>query len=612
MLFKKHFLFIICLLIFLLFLARNPFSTRTLIPNFEPYPDTIHYVVPARNFVMNSQFAIVREERAVAPRVPPLYSIFLIPIYMLNNDPRFFYFGNVLLALLSFFLYYLIIDKLIGDLIPFSKPDLGSKNRSRNEFGMTVICHLVKQNLFQHLLLFFPLFLYVTNYFNYWYPTLAMSENLTIFLFLFNIYILAKPINKYTTVIGGFLPFSFFITKYAHAPLTAVFLITYGVKICMETGWENKKKLKKWSLLFIGSVLSGIFFLLFFELIPNVSAVFRLFTSLLPYKTSVDHAVSSSSGGGWFSVGYIKKYMPDYIRALFGGYSVHFLWDNTPIVPLYIGLPGMIGLIWGTFYKQTRLLAITLLSTLVFTVLFMSTFATFDMRYLYQAIPAILIGFVMFCVFTFNKLQTLNSKSQSSSKFSNSKKKIGLKFGIYNLFRILDLVFRISLVALLFFYLATNIIRFKKQIMLNLKYAETPWYYLSVLKLNEYFKSYPKNKPVPVLISSQIPYFIDFYSNGNYSLLPLSLSQEIRDERKQAWGNFDYSDLIKLYYKVLLSGHELYIHNYGLGNEKILHDDFKKIQDNFFMAKVADGCYGTCDIWQLKMKWGIEWLKNKK
>lgn len=571
---KKHGIFLCCLLIFLLFLARNPFSTRTLIPNFEPYPDTIHYVVPARNFAVNNQFAIVREGRILAPRVPPLYSLFLIPVYMINSDPRSFYFGNVFLTLLSFFFFYLVVNKLVSTLKPIKLVALDSRL----------------------LIVFISLFLYITNYFNYWYPTLAMSENLTIFLFLLNIYLLTKPINKYTTIIGGFLPFSFFITKYAHATLTAAFLLSYGLKIIMETGWSNKKKLKKWGIFWGSSVFMSIFLLLFFELIPGISSIASKFDTLLPKQTSSGQP--ASAGTGWFSLTYMKEYLPKYIRALFGGYSVRFLWDNTPIIPLYIGIPGVIGLIWGIFNKHIRLLSITLLLTLFSSVFFMSAFYSLDMRYLYQLIPTILVGFVMFWIMAINGLDYYfcgKDKKHKSELISRSRLLIG-----------------ILILALSVFYFFTNMTRFKKQIMLNLKYAETPWYYLSVLKLNEYFKSYPKNKPIPVVISSLVPYYVDFYSNGNYSLLPLSSSQEFRDNRKEAWGDFNYSDLIKLYYKVLYSGHELYVHNYGLGNEKVLHDDFNKIQEAFIMTKVAEGCYGTCNIWKLQMRWVMEWVKQKK
>ena len=104
--------------------------------------------------------------------------------------------------------------------------------------------------------------------------------------------------------------------------------------------------------------------------------------------------------------------------------------------------------------------------------------------------------------------------------------------------------------------------------MLNLKYAETPWYYLSVVKLNEYFAKLPIKKQKTIVISSLIPYYIDFYSNKTYDLLPLSLEQEFRNNRKEAWGNNDYSDLLALYKSYLDRGYDVYVHNYGLGNEK--------------------------------------------
>ena len=217
----------------------------------------------------------------------------------------------------------------------------------------------------------------------------------------------------------------------------------------------------------------------------------------------------------------------------------------------------------------------------------MSSFYSIDMRYLYFTIPTLLIGFALF----WNSLFPL---------FRHPTFRRGIQKNIvrYSLFSLLLLLF--------LFYFATSAIRLKKQVMLNLKYVETPWYYLSVLKLNEYFKNYQKDRKEPVVISAMIPYLIDFYSNGEYSLLPISGSQEFRNQKEEAWGKFDYANLIMLYTKILYSGHEVYVHNYGIGNEKPLQDDFKKIQDNFILTKVASGCFDACNIWQLKIKYPLK------
>lgn len=164
------------------------------------------------------------------------------------------------------------------------------------------------------------------------------------------------------------------------------------------------------------------------------------------------------------------------------------------------------------------------------------------------------------------------------------------------------LIITLLIILLFFFYSFTNAIRLKKQIMLNLKYAETPWYYLSVIKLNEYFVTLPRKDHKPIVISSLIAYYIDFYSNKTYDLLPLSLEQEFRNNRKEAWGNNNYSDLLTLYKSYLNQEYDVYVHNYGLGNEKKLQNDHDAIHTYFKTTLVSTGCLGACNIWKVNLR----------
>ncbi len=585
---KKHGIFIFCLFVFLLFLARNPFSIRTLIPNLEPYPDTVHYLSPAWNFASGNGFRLFREDRPLKTWVPPLYSAVMIPAFLIRNDVRMFYFVNVFLALISFFLFYKIIQKILDS------------------------SHIYQYAIFSPILLFVSLFLYVTNYFFYWYPTLAMGENLTLAVYLIALYLLLSKITARNIILFSLITFLIFLAKTANLPLSGLLFLLYGVKLFIE----KNQKVKRNNIKIYGAGLTilAFAFIIFSDELANTSAFATIsfyFQNIFPKQNS-ETGKQIVQASGWFSLGYIPQHLPHYFRALFGGYPVRFLWDNTPIVPLYVGIPAMVGLLAGILHARLRFLAISLLLVLFVSLLSISTFYSLDMRYLFHIIPTVLIGFVKFWVFIYEKLQILNPKSYSNPKLSKSKNKINMTFRVSDLFKFWGLGFSVLLLTLFGYYLATNAVRFKKQIMLNLKYAETPWYYISVLKLNEYFKNYPASKPVPVVISSMIPYYIDFFSNNKYTLLPLSPDQEFRSHKKSVWGDFDYSDLIKLYYKVLLSGHELYVHNYGLGNEKVLHDDFKKIEENFVMKKVSEGCYDLCNIWQLKMKWGVEWVKQSR
>lgn len=536
---KRHWVFGITLCLFILLLAKNPFSIRTLIPNFEPYPDSIHYINSAQSFIQGHGLQIWREGRALKTTVPPLYSLVLIPTFLINIDARMFYFMNVLLAIGSFLFFYLILINICTD-------------RSRTA---------PTQKSF--IILFTSLFLYVTNYFIYWYPSLAMAENLSLFLFMGGIYLLMLPATRWNVILAALISIAFYMTKYASIPLTGFYLFSYCLKIV------NERKPKIPSLITL--VLSSLFLFLLYSYwewqAKGSTLLITLFNIFLPQKTS-----TLVGSGSWFSLQYLPSHLPEYLKAIRGGYSVRFLWDNTPIFPIFVGVPGLIGLIFGIFKKQTRLLSISLLSILLSSILFMSTFYSIDMRYLYHAIPTLLIGFVMF----WNTILSFRPKWRN--------------------------LLYAMLIILFLFYSATNAIRLKKQIMLNLKYAETPWYYLSVVKLNEYFITLPKKNHKPIVISSLIPYYIDFYSNNTYDLLPLSLEQEFRNNRKEAWGNNDYSNLLPLYKSYLNRGYDVYVHNYGLGNEKKLQNDHDAIHTYFKTSLVSTGCLGACNIWKVNLR----------
>lgn len=551
-------------------LFKDPFSERTLIPNFEPFPDALYYVSSARNFLMGQGLVVGRENRNFNAPIPPLYSLSFVPAYIINIDPRMFYFSNVVMSLISFLIFYRIlillkINKLISS---------------------------------------FLLFLYVSNYFLYWLPTIAMAENLTIPLFLGSVLLLLSKTSPLNTVLFAFLGVGLYATKYASIPLTATFLTAYFLKLYIE--WRSKKINLKYIYIFILSVI--IFSAAFFtyeEITKGTSPVHSLkifITSLgketsvknLPVVVSSTDIVSSSSAtptayipsmatpaatpvsssDPWFSFDYIKFNIGHYFNSITGG-SERFLWDYTPLVPKLIGIGGILGILLGLFIKRLRILSAVLAVTLFGSILFMSTLYTYDMRYIVTAIPSLILGFGILLneIFRRYKLKLLGS----------------------------GLIFLIVLASI--FYGATNFIRIKSQISLNLRYAETPWYYVSILKMNEYFT---KDKIIqnkkPVVISALPPYLVDFFDNSNYTLLPLSYDQEFRNIKEVVWGSNDYSNLPKLYEKYLIEGYDVYVERYGLGNESYTNRDYDTIFFLFNTKLVFSGCYEQCNIYKISLK----------
>lgn len=207
-------------------------------------------------------------------------------------------------------------------------------------------------------------------------------------------------------------------------------------------------------------------------------------------------------------------------------------------------------------------------------IVFISFFYVRDARYILQIIPSILIGFTFFLTFLW--------------QLSLEIKK--------------EWIFMIIIFFFSFLYLSTNIIKLKNQVVLNLKYAEVPWYYISVLKFNEYF-SPDKNLlgKKPFVITATDPYYVDFYSNGNYNLLPLSDQQTFWKERGIVWGDYNYSDLLGLYKKLIKEGNPVYLADLNWSNVGYLSEAVGKIANYFKIVKVYEWC-NQCGLYKLEIK----------
>lgn len=531
-----------CIFLFLLLLFKDPFSQRTLIPNFEPYPDTFYYINPALSFVKGEGFNIQREGRIIKKNVPPLYGFSLVPLFLANPDPRMSYYTNLILSLSSMLLFWLILRKIFI-----------------NKF-----------------ILYSLLILYVTNYFIYWFPSVIMAENLVLTLYLAAFYFLLSGISLHSLIIIPMLSVGLYATKFAAIPITAAVIFLFLIRI-----FSLKLKMK-YTLRLTLFFLLEVFFL--FGIFAILEQIFRgnnvlspIFGHLSLIYQSLDDNVDyeNSEKFNWFSIQYLITNLPLYLNSLIGNPN-RFLWDNTPIIPKFVAIGAILGIFISLFNRKFNFLSLMLLFFISSLIIFMSTFYSFDGRYIYIAIPTLIIGFGLLLV-----------------KFQES------------FFRGEKIIFSILILIFISIYFATNFTRVKSQISLNLKYAENPWYYIAVLKMNEFFTNDKVvNGKTPILISALPPFLVDYFTNGNYTLLPLSYEQEFRGQavREIVWGPNDYSDLPKLYRKYLNEGYDLYVSRAGLGNEYHTNRDFNTIVNDFETMLVQPGCFEQCNIYRVKLK----------
>ncbi len=527
---QSHWPLLINLCILFALLLRNPYSNRTLIPNFEPFPDAFYYVTTPLCFLQGDGWKMCRlhnpELQGIESVVGPLYSISMLPIFTLLRDPRSFYFTNIILSTLSMFLFYLISKKAM------------------------------KKNLIVAVLLL----LYATNYYTYWYPTLAMAENILIPLFLLSVLLIQTKITKKNAFIAGMVVPAFYAAKYAYIPLSAVFFCIYAYKL-----WKNHRTRKNASyrtVLFFLLPLFG-FGLLLFD-IQNV-----LFFAQSLFKPSIKVAISENAtqNPGYFSITYLSSHLARYASSLIGK-PEKFLWSTLPLLPTFLALPSLLGHLLG-WKKEHVLLRIYLLLAALVQLLFISTFYVVDIRYVFHFLPILLLGFGFLLSFV---SKTVLKKSM--------------------------VLTAISLMIFTTMYLGLNFQRLKSQVSLNLKYAETPWWQLSVVEANTYFE---KTDTKPYLITLAAPFLHDYYYSNKYQLLPMHPEQDFHNFRYNVWGVSESKPLLELYAEKVKES-SVFVSTYGISATSGFKAVFENIKTTFDLEEVHTGCFSTCTIYQLHEK----------
>lgn len=528
---------ILCLAILVAvpFYWRNPYGLRTLIPNLEPYPDTFHYLLPPLNWLRGHGFLLWRPGgEGLSPSVPPLYSLFLLPWLAVAQDVRIFFFANLFLTLVAAVQIWQLIRIL-------------TKNWVLT--GLATV-------------------LFLLNPYTIWLPNLAMSENLFLVLYLWALWLLAQKVTPKRALQAGLLAMSFYATKYAAAPLTALFPLLYLVKLWPEvqTSFQSRRLSRSIVWWIAGLVVSAGSFLLYQEIVYGNSFLSSAI-GLVQVLISSEPGETGHAAGGvarWaFSLSFVSEYAPRYWNSLFGSTDM-FLWHQASWWPVWLSILSWGGLVIA-WWKQRRWrwLLSSMLIFLMGQLLFMSTFYAFDLRYFILAYPSLLIFLVL-------GLATVSKQEISS-----------LPVG-----------------AMIFFLLFTGSFSvYKTQLLLNFRSAETPWYYVSVQEVDRYFRE--KNITHPAVISAMNPYYFDLMGKGDYTLLPLSDQQDFFWAVNKVWGQGEYSDLLELYTSVWESGRPLYVAQYGLGNVPAYKNAYALVEQRFVLEKVLSGCHELCNLYQI-------------
>lgn len=526
------------LLLLLALLARNPFNDRTLIANFEPFPDAFYYVVPTQQFLQGRGFVMRFMDNApYHATVPPVYSLVLVPVYALLGDPRSFAVTNSMLMAIF----------VLGGL------------------------HFLFRQTRDRLLVLLAGGVLLSSVYVSWLPTIAMAENVLLLWYLLAAWILVRPVRYHWALAAGALPWVLYATKFSLAPATVVLCAVFGVRLALDA-WRTRR----WRNV-VGFLLAsaGVFGLLqVWQFTVQGTTIFAaaftaLWSSLV--KSSVADAIVAEQTEKvfWaFSLRYVPEHFPRYAAALLGR-SEFFLWRTEPLLPapwLWLGWAGLLWLLVKV--RQARWFATTAVALLVAQTTFLSAFYVVDMRY---AIGALVLLWIAGMWALSDLLRRFPSRA------------------------------RLGIVLALGMALAALAARqWKYQIALNLRHAETPWYAIAVREVNAALPG-PASRQRWV-ITAMNPYLFHFFGNQQYRLLPLSDQQDFIGEAEKVWGDVvDKRDLHGTYRRLLLQGDELYYASYGLGHVAPFLRAAQDLRSSFSVELLRSGCFDVCNIYTVQL-----------
>lgn len=331
-----------CFVIYLLLAYKDPYSSRTLVSNLEPYPDTFYYSIPAWNLVHGKGLVMYDGVKTSNWITPPVYTLYLVPFFAITRDVRSYYFANILLGLGSLLVFYKLVRLIYNDKWWLS---VGS------------------------------LFFLATNYYFYTVSSLLMAENISIFLVLLGVYLCAKLEGKgrLSPILLSIVSLLILLTKFSNLSL-AVVLFTFGL----------------WRALALKSR----------SLIQFICYILPLLLSIFYIKFSgIMHGQVNTRPEVGFSSIYFVKNLVFYVFTMFGG-ETKYLWFANPFGWKIVLWFGLTGLLLAFFVKKDRYLvkpAVTLIFSLV---IFMAFFYFPDARYIQTLLPLILI----FCLYLFRFL----------------------------------------------------------------------------------------------------------------------------------------------------------------------------------------------------------------
>lgn len=539
------------------FYARNPYSPTFVISNFEPFPDSFYYTVPALQVVKHGVYGLQRMGGAVLPTaVPPLYPMFLVVGYAFYPDPRTYYLVNVVILFICCVGLYKIGQEF---------------QWSRKIHALVMIFFLTHGAL-------------------QWYVQFAMAEVVLLALTIWIMAVFLQKSSPRSSVTMSGLLVALYAAKYAAAVILVIFSIGYFVKLASEW-WsataQEKPKARITLLWFIGGyalatlVLSGVQWYTNGP-IPIIAAFkipLKAFQTLLEQFGVIEAGplAGINAGRPLFGTRYFLLHFSQYMQSLVG-IPVRFLWRPERIWTLWITFPALIGIVYGMFVsdKKIKYLFATASATILGQILFMSLFYSLDSRYIIHIVP---IGII----FAATGLQTFElwAKKRQVSVLADL---IVLTFALW--------------------FVAAHAKEWRGWYREIHQVPGVAWHHYVVKRTNELVTT-NENEKTAIVLTSLAPFLWDYYKDSHYNVFPLTNYIDFYNDRAHVlWGNEPYyPDVLTRNIKLAQDGVPLYLVDYGRGYIRIQerNNEVERYKEYFTMELLEEGCHGVCRFYRLHL-----------
>lgn len=531
--------------------------------NLEPYPDGLLYTLSARNFTKNFQLQLIYEDSTIPYWVAPIYSIVLIPLYLISDNHLNVLFANLVMGVVSII--------FLARIVFFTTNSI--------------------------LLTLWALLTYISHGFILWIAQVPMAENLALMILIVALHlILVTKINSAKTIIFSCLLAGLLVSTKYSLSLIATFFILLGLR---------KLRFSFASLSFQNPTSIAI---IFFGLLAVLLLIAPNLWSNL--------ALIQTNGSEYFSLDRALPNASFYFRSLFG-IPTTFLWIQEPLTSSLIFVFFLSGclisllpksLITKKFHSPINYFNNLKLCALMFVSQFpiLLTFYTSDSRYILYSIPIIIVGTA--CVFKIGLIELSIKRLQSL---------IVICISLTTLIHLCSQGgFLLSIVKANFFSTTTA---WQKESILGLDQSlkklntESQFSFLVTAIPPFLFDTYASDPSYLLLPLSAHQEFIAkgewVWGSKSLSFLNEALASKsmkfrnTNDESKRySVQQFDSPHLMDLYTFLLVNNYSVYISNAYVTHQYSVTEDFESIKRYFNLTPITENCRNACNLYRLSLK----------